>query len=39
MDSGKEVPVSRMRSKEFSDVVLQYMKNISIVRKTEWSNM
>ena len=39
MDSGKEVPVSRLRSKEFSGVVLQYMKNISIVRKTVWSNM
>ncbi len=39
MDSGKEDPVSRMRSKEFSGVVLQYMKNISIVRKTVWSNM
>ena len=28
MDNGKEVPVSRLRSREFSDVVLQYMKNI-----------
>ena len=28
MDNGKEVPVSRLRSKEFSGVVLQYMKNI-----------
>ena len=28
MDNGKEVPVSRLRSKEFSRVVLQYMKNI-----------
>ena len=28
MDNGKEVPVSRLRSKEFSSVVLQYMKNI-----------
>ena len=28
MDSGKEVPVSRLRSKEFSGVVLQYMKNM-----------
>ena len=28
MDNGKEVPVSRLRSKEFSNVVLQYMKNI-----------
>ncbi len=27
MDNGKEVPVSRLRSKEFSSVVLQYMKN------------
>ena len=28
MDNGKKVPVSRMRSKEFSSVVLQYMKNM-----------
>ena len=28
MDNGKEVPVSRLRSKEFSGVVLQYMKNM-----------
>ncbi|MCI8530387.1 MAG: response regulator transcription factor [Lachnospiraceae bacterium] len=28
MDNGGEVPVSRLRSKEFSQVVLQYMKNI-----------
>ena len=28
MDSSKEVPVSRLRSREFSGVVLQYMKNI-----------
>ncbi len=28
MGNGKEVPVSRLRSREFSDVVLQYMKNI-----------
>ncbi len=28
MDNGKEVAVSRLRSKEFSSVVLQYMKNI-----------
>ena len=28
MDNGKEVPVSRLRSKEFSSVILQYMKNI-----------
>lgn len=28
MDNGKEVPVSRLRSKEFSSVVLRYMKNI-----------
>lgn len=26
IDSGKEIPVSRLRSKEFSSVVLQYMK-------------
>ena len=28
MDNGKEIPVSRLRSKEFSGVVLQYMKDI-----------
>ena len=28
MDNGKEVPVSRLRSREFSGIVLQYMKNI-----------
>ena len=28
MDNGKEIPVSRLGSKEFSGVVLQYMKNI-----------
>lgn len=28
MDNGKGIPVSRLRSKEFSGVVLQYMKNI-----------
>ena len=28
MGNNKEVPVSRLRSKEFSGVVLQYMKNI-----------
>ena len=28
MDNGKEIPVSRLRSREFSGVVLQYMKNI-----------
>ena len=28
MDNGKEVPVARLRSKEFSGVVLQYMKNM-----------
>lgn len=27
MEGGKEVPVSRLRGKEFSGVVLQYMKN------------
>ena len=26
MESGKEIPVSRLRSKEFSSVILQYMK-------------
>ena len=28
MDNGREIPVSRLRSKDFSSVVLQYMKNI-----------
>ena len=28
MDNGREVPVSRLRKREFSSVVLQYMKNI-----------
>ena len=28
MDNGREIPVSRLRGKEFSRVVLQYMKNI-----------
>ena len=28
MDNGREIPVSRLRSKEFSSVVLQYMKNM-----------
>ena len=28
MEGGKEIPVSRLRSKEFSSVVLQYMKNM-----------
>ena len=28
MDNGKEVPVSRLRSREFSGAVLQYMKNM-----------
>ncbi len=28
MEGGKEIPVSRLRSREFSGVVLQYMKNI-----------
>lgn len=28
MDNGREVPVSRLRGKEFSGVILQYMKNI-----------
>ena len=28
MDNDKEIPVSRLRSREFSGVVLQYMKNI-----------
>ena len=28
MDNGKEIPVSRLRRREFSGVVLQYMKNM-----------
>ena len=28
MDNGREVPVSRLRNKEFSGVILQYMKNM-----------
>ena len=28
MDNGREIPVSRLRGKEFSSVVLQYMKNM-----------
>ena len=28
MDNGKEIPISRLRGKEFSGVVLQYMKNM-----------
>lgn len=28
MDNGRKIPVSRLRSREFSNVVLQYMKNI-----------
>jgi len=28
MENGKEIPVSRLRSKEFSDVILQYMKEL-----------
>ena len=28
MDNGREVPVSRLRGKEFSAAVLRYMKNI-----------
>jgi len=28
MDNGREIPVSRLRSREFSGVVLQYMKNL-----------
>ncbi len=28
MKDGKEIPVSRLRSREFSNVVLQYMKNM-----------
>ncbi|MEY8518074.1 LytTR family DNA-binding domain-containing protein [Lachnospiraceae bacterium 29-84] len=28
MDNGREIPVSRLRSKEFSSVVLQYMRSI-----------
>lgn len=30
MEGGKQVPVSRLRSKEFSDVILQYMKEWSV---------
>ncbi len=26
MENGKEIPVSRLRSKEFSSVILRYMK-------------
>lgn len=29
MENGQEIPVSRLRSKAFSNVILQYMKNIS----------
>ncbi len=28
MDNGKEIPVSRLRSKEFSGVILRYMKSM-----------
>ena len=28
MEGGKEIPVSRLRSREFSDVILQYMENM-----------
>ena len=28
MEGGKAVPVSRLRSREFSGVILQYMKNM-----------
>ncbi len=28
MDNGREIPVSRLRSREFSGIILQYMKNI-----------
>lgn len=28
MEGGKQIPVSRLRSKEFSNVILQYMKNM-----------
>lgn len=28
MEGGMEIPVSRLRSKEFSGVILQYMKNM-----------
>lgn len=28
MEGGKEIPVSRLRSREFSGVILQYMKNM-----------
>lgn len=27
MENGKEIPISRLRSKEFSEVILQYMKD------------
>lgn len=27
MEDGKEIPVSRLRSKDFSNVILQYMKD------------
>lgn len=27
MDNGQEIPVSRLRAREFTDVILQYMKN------------
>ncbi len=30
MENGQEIPVSRLRSKTFSNVILQYMKSISI---------
>lgn len=28
LEGGKEIPVSRLRSRAFSDVILQYMKNV-----------
>lgn len=28
MDNGREIPVSRLRSREFSSVILKYMKNV-----------
>ena len=28
MEGGKEIPVSRLRGKEFSNVILQYMKGM-----------
>ena len=28
LEGGKEIPVSRLRGREFSDVVFRYMKNI-----------